>query len=66
MPEGDTPRLNPAYLSNWETQYRNDLELTRGIRASIKTRTGEPYAGQACRGLAAALPDADSIPAACK
>jgi len=29
MPEDDTPRLNPAYLSNWETQCREDLELAR-------------------------------------
>lgn len=29
MPEDDTPRLNPAYLSNWETQYQKDLGLAR-------------------------------------
>ena|GEM_PF-845901 len=29
MPEDDTPRLNPAYLSNWETQYQEDLALAR-------------------------------------
>jgi HEPN domain-containing protein len=29
MPEDDTPRLNPAYLNNWETQYQGDLGLAR-------------------------------------